>query len=65
MANDIKYSVRSNSHNAAKFSMLPPQQQQVANMTKEINKMKDDLIHRASFITVTETTNESEDSLTS
>jgi hypothetical protein len=28
-------------------------------MTKEINKMKDDLIHLASFITVTETTNES------
>jgi hypothetical protein len=39
--------------------MLPPQQQQVANMTKEINKMKDDLIHLASFITVTETMNKS------
>ena len=59
MSNEIKYTVRSNSHNAGKFSMLPPQQQQVANMTKEINKLKDDLIHLASFITVTETTNES------
>ena len=25
MANEIKYTVRSNSHNAGKFSMLPPQ----------------------------------------
>jgi hypothetical protein len=28
-------------------------------MTREIGKMKDDLIHLVSFITVTETTNES------
>ena len=59
MADEVKYSVRSNSHHAAKFSMLLPQQQQVANMTREIGKMKDDLIHLVSFITVTETTNES------
>jgi hypothetical protein len=59
MADKVKYSVRSNSHHAAKFSMLLPQQQRVANMTREIGKMMDDLIHLVSFITVTETTNES------
>ena len=58
LSQDVKDQVHADYPSGSKLAMLPPQQQQVANMATKIDEQQDSLNLLATVISVTETTNE-------